>query len=116
MARETSTALEGTLTPARNGRPSGVQVLIEQYLDFVTNRMFRESLLVHAERTPQGTYNLHGGRYEHLHFAASVPPVDGPTRPLPANRFGHSDRRDRERCEVAPKPQLIRTELGGPLF
>ena len=26
----------------------GVQVLVEQYLDFVLNRMFRESLLVHA--------------------------------------------------------------------
>jgi methyltransferase-like protein len=55
-------------------------VPIEQYLDFVTNRMFRESLLVHAERTPQISYNLHGGRYAQLHFAASVPPVDGPTR------------------------------------
>jgi methyltransferase-like protein len=59
---------------------SGVQVLIEQYLDFVTNRMFRESLFVHAERAPQISYDLHGGRYEHLHFAACVPPVDGPTR------------------------------------
>jgi methyltransferase-like protein/2-polyprenyl-3-methyl-5-hydroxy-6-metoxy-1,4-benzoquinol methylase len=59
---------------------SGVQVLIEQYLDFVANRMFRESLLVHAERAPQISYALDGSRYDRLHFAAFVPPVDGQTR------------------------------------
>jgi SAM-dependent methyltransferase len=31
----------------------GVQVLIEQYIDFVTNRMFRETLLVHADRAQE---------------------------------------------------------------
>ena len=59
---------------------SGVQVLVEQYLDFVLNRMFRESLLVHAERTPQISYNPDRSRYRRLHVAAWVPPVDGPTR------------------------------------
>ena len=29
------------------------QILIEQYLDLVVNRTFRQSLLVHAERGPQ---------------------------------------------------------------
>ena len=59
---------------------SGVQVLVEQYLDFVVNRMFRESLLVHGERAPHISYQLDGGRYRDLHFAAWVPPVDGRTR------------------------------------
>jgi methyltransferase-like protein len=55
-------------------------VLIEQYLDFVLNRMFRESLLVHAERAPQIRYNPDRSRCRRLHIAAWVPPVDGPTR------------------------------------
>lgn len=57
----------------------GVHVLIEQYLDFVLNRMFRESLLVHAERAPQIRYNPDRSRYDRLHIAAWVPPIDGPT-------------------------------------
>ena len=39
-----------------HAKSGGVQVLVEQYLDFVLNRMFRESLLVHAERAPQIRY------------------------------------------------------------
>jgi methyltransferase-like protein len=52
------------------------QVLLEQYLDFVVNRTFRQSLLVHADRAPQIRYALDRSRYERLHFAAYVPPVD----------------------------------------
>ncbi|MBP1822557.1 class I SAM-dependent methyltransferase [Mycobacterium sp. OAE908] len=58
----------------------GVQVLVEQYIDFVVNRMFRESLLVHAEREQQIRYNPDRTRIRDLHIAAWVPPVDGPTR------------------------------------
>jgi methyltransferase-like protein/2-polyprenyl-3-methyl-5-hydroxy-6-metoxy-1,4-benzoquinol methylase len=58
----------------------GVQVLVEQYLDFVVNRSFRESLLVHAERAPQIRYNPDRSRYRRLHIAAQVPPADGQTR------------------------------------
>jgi methyltransferase-like protein len=58
----------------------GVQVLVEQYIDFVVNRMFRESLLVHAEREPQIRYNPDRRRIHDLHIAAWVPPADGPTR------------------------------------
>ena len=58
----------------------GVQVLVEQYIDFVLNRVFRESLLVHAERAPQVNYNPDGSRYRRMHFAAWVPPVDGQSR------------------------------------
>ena len=56
------------------------QVLLEQYLDFVVNRTFRQSLLVHAERAPQVRYSLDRSRYQRLHFAAWVPPVDERTR------------------------------------
>jgi len=43
-------------------------------------RMFRESLLVHAERESQIRYNPDRRRFRHLHLAALVPPADGPTR------------------------------------
>jgi methyltransferase-like protein len=58
----------------------GVQVLVEQYIDFVVNRMFRESLLVHAERAPQIHYNPDRSRFRRLHIAAWAPPADGQTR------------------------------------
>lgn len=62
-----------------NEKCGGVRVLVEQYLDFVANRTFRESLLVHAEREPQIRYGVDAGRYARLHFAAQTPAVDGPT-------------------------------------
>jgi methyltransferase-like protein/SAM-dependent methyltransferase len=58
----------------------GVQVLVEQYIDFVVNRMFRESLLVHAEREPQISYHPTRSRFRDGHIAAWVPPADEPTR------------------------------------
>jgi methyltransferase-like protein len=59
---------------------AGVQVLVEQYMDFVVNRLFRESLLVHAERARDIRYQPDRSRYKRMHFAAWVPPVDGETR------------------------------------
>jgi methyltransferase-like protein len=53
--------------------------LVEQYLDFVVNRTFRQSLLVHAERAAQIRYQPDRSRFAHMHFAAWAPPVDGPT-------------------------------------
>ncbi|MDT5094095.1 MAG: hypothetical protein QOH60_3458 [Mycobacterium sp.] len=61
-------------------KSKGVQVLAEQYLDFVANRMYRESLLVQADRAPHIHYNPDGSRYARLHIAASLPPADGQTR------------------------------------
>jgi methyltransferase-like protein/predicted O-methyltransferase YrrM len=58
----------------------GVQVLVEQYIDFVVNRTFRESLLIHAEREPQIRYNPDRTRIRDLHIAAWVPPAEEPTR------------------------------------
>lgn len=58
----------------------GVQVLVEQYLDFVLNRMFRESLLIHSERAPQIRYDVDRSRFRHLHISAWVPPVEGEIR------------------------------------
>jgi methyltransferase-like protein/2-polyprenyl-3-methyl-5-hydroxy-6-metoxy-1,4-benzoquinol methylase len=62
-----------------NEKCGGVQVLVEQYLDFVADRTFRQSLLVHAERASQISYNPHHSRYRRLHIAARVPPADGQT-------------------------------------
>lgn len=56
------------------------QVLVEQYLDFVVNRTFRQSLLVHGERGPQISYHLDRSRYSRLHFAAWLPPAGGEPR------------------------------------
>lgn len=56
------------------------QVLVEQYLDFVTNRTFRQSLFVHADRAQQINYDPGAERFRRLHLAASVPALDGPTR------------------------------------
>ncbi len=58
----------------------GVQVLVEQYLDFVADRTFRETLLVHAERAQQIQYNPDPARVRRFHIAAWAPPVDGEIR------------------------------------
>jgi SAM-dependent methyltransferase len=83
-------------------RCGGVQVLVEQYLDFVANRTFRESLLVHAERAPQIRYGPDPSRCGRLHFAAWTPPVDGPTR------MDHS----RQEYEVADGATLFTNDPG----
>src|SRR6202051_2647702 len=56
------------------------QLMLERPRDFVVNRTFRQSLLVHAKRAGQIRYQLDRSRYRSLHFAAGVPPVDGQTR------------------------------------
>jgi SAM-dependent methyltransferase/methyltransferase-like protein len=63
-----------------NDKCGGVQALVEQYLDFVADRTFRESLLVHAGRADQIRYHPDPSRYRRLHIAARVPPADGQTR------------------------------------
>ena len=77
-----------TMFPANHGpkveaylreKCGGIQVLVEQYLDFAVNRAFRESLFVHADRASQICYPPDRSRYAALHFAAWTPPVAGPT-------------------------------------
>lgn len=80
----------------------GVQVLVEQYLDFAVNRMFRESLFVHAQRATQIRYDLDANRWCRMHFAAWTPPVDGPTR------LDHS----RQEYEVADGATLFTNDPG----
>ena len=67
------------------------QVLLEQYLDFVVNRTFRQTMLVHQERAPQIRYQLDRQRYHRMHFAAWLPAVDGDTV-LDASPQGFGDR------------------------
>ncbi len=69
------------------------QILIEQYLDFVVNRTFRQSLLVHGERGPQISFNLDRKRFGRLHFAAWLPPVGDETRLDDSNQeYGEAGR------------------------
>ena len=49
------------------------QILLEQHLDFVVNRHFRQTLLVHTEHTPRIRRNLDRTRCRQMHFAASLP-------------------------------------------
>jgi SAM-dependent methyltransferase len=55
-------------------------VLVEQHLDFVVNRSYRQTLLVHSERAQQISRTMDRGRNRRLHVAACLPPVAGPTR------------------------------------
>ena len=56
------------------------QVLLEQYLDFVVNRTFRQTLLVHGERVQKIRYQMDRNRWDVMYFAATLPLADGPTR------------------------------------
>ena len=69
------------------------QILVEQYLDFVANRTFRQSLLVHGERGPQISYKLDRRRFGRLHFAAWLPPAGGQTQLDDSNQeYGEAGR------------------------
>ena len=69
------------------------QILVEQYLDFVVNRTFRQSLLVHGERGPQISYNVDRRRFGRLHFAAWLPPAGGETQLDDSNQeYGEAGR------------------------
>jgi methyltransferase-like protein len=69
------------------------QILVEQYLDFVVNRTFRQSLLVHGERGPRISYNLDRRRFGRLHFAAWLPPAGGETQLDDSNQeYGQAGR------------------------
>lgn len=50
------------------------QVLMEQHLDFLTNRSFRQSLLVHAAQKKDVKYRLDARRMAALHFAWAADP------------------------------------------
>ncbi|MBY0461394.1 MAG: class I SAM-dependent methyltransferase, partial [Gemmataceae bacterium] len=51
------------------------QIQTEQYLDFLRNRTFRETLLVHAHNAP--TWQLRPERLARLHVASAAVPVEG---------------------------------------
>lgn len=53
------------------------QVMVEQYLDFLTNRLFRQSLLVHGARQGEIRYRLDHARLRGLHYAGWFATPDG---------------------------------------
>ncbi len=57
------------------------QVAIEQYLDFVSDRSFRTSLLVHGARARGIAYHVGHERLRGLHVAASLTCANGEVRP-----------------------------------
>lgn len=57
----------------------GSQLLMEQYLDFLVNRTFRQSLLVKLGRAAGIRYRLDADRLRRLHFAGSFRRADGET-------------------------------------
>jgi methyltransferase-like protein/SAM-dependent methyltransferase len=63
-----------------NAECADSQLVLEQLLDVVANRTFRQSLMVHAECAQQIRYELDPVRYRNLHFAAFLPVADGETR------------------------------------
>lgn len=62
------------------------QVLMEQYLDFLTNRNFRHSLLIHAGEKPAVRYRLDAQCMERLHYAWT----EDPQTPAPPRRAAAS--------------------------
>jgi methyltransferase-like protein len=56
------------------------QVLMEQYLDFLANRAFRQTLLIKQERAGEINYRLDGQRMHKLHMSANLPCQGEPMR------------------------------------
>ncbi|MBX9627918.1 MAG: class I SAM-dependent methyltransferase [Gemmataceae bacterium] len=59
-------------------RVAADQIQTEQYMDFLRNRMFRETLLIHQDKVPNWT--IQPGSVSGLHVASSGKPV-GPGQP-----------------------------------
>lgn len=100
-----------SMVPANHGpkvaeyierKAHGAQVLVEQYLDFVTNRAFRESVFTHAENASHVRYDLAPARLQSLHVAAWSPPVGG------ATHMDHS----RQEYEVSDGATLFTNDPG----
>ena len=56
-------------------RECKTQVQFEQYLDFVGNRSFRQTLLIKAEQASQVQYTLQRARLQAMHFAGWFEPI-----------------------------------------
>jgi SAM-dependent methyltransferase len=62
------------------GALGGDQVRVEQYLDFAVSRVFRQTLLVHAERGESLRWELDRQTLHQMHFAARLSCADGSIR------------------------------------
>ncbi|MNO61020.1 hypothetical protein D3C76_516550 [compost metagenome] len=88
-----ATMFLGNYAPAAQGpllaECGSSQVLLESYLDFLTNRAFRQSLLVRQERVGDIRYQLQSDRLRTLHLAAYLPCLSGEPRFDPSEQsFG----------------------------
>jgi len=55
----------------------GSQILMEQYLDFLVNRTFRQTLLVHSARAGGIRFRLDPARIRAMEYAGMFSPADG---------------------------------------
>jgi methyltransferase-like protein len=55
----------------------GSQIVMEQYLDFLVNRTFRQTLLIKSDRASQIQYRLQPERLRALHYAGFFATKDG---------------------------------------
>jgi methyltransferase-like protein/predicted O-methyltransferase YrrM len=67
---------------------SGSQIMLEQYLDFITNRPFRQTLLVPRQKAAGIKYRLDAGRLANFHYAGFFEPETG--RRQPGDRPGRA--------------------------
>jgi methyltransferase-like protein len=63
----------------------GSQVMMEQYLDFLVNRTFRQTIMVKQARSTQIRYRLDPQRLRALHYAGTFQTLDGAPLTLDAN-------------------------------
>ncbi len=63
------------------------QIMLEQYLDFITNRPFRQTLLVPRQKVPAIKYRLDPERFRNFHYAGFFEVQDDRRQPDdPANK------------------------------
>ncbi|WP_077001795.1 class I SAM-dependent methyltransferase [Variovorax sp. KK3] len=76
----------------------GSQIMMEQYLDFLVNRTFRQTLLVKQERAAEIRYRLDAERIRALEYAGVFVPLDGGALTLDARE---------QPCHAVRNQQLV---------
>src|SRR5262245_12059900 len=87
-------------------------VHMEQYMDFLRNRTFRQSLLCHARQTPN--YKLDPELVKRMHVASPVKPVKEAPHPRPLSPRGRGEQLKSICCRTSPsnsRPATARSWL-----
>jgi methyltransferase-like protein/SAM-dependent methyltransferase len=89
----------------------GSQIMMEQYLDFLTNRAFRRTLLVRQDRVGDIRYRLETARIRALEFAGMFLPEDGGALTLDAREQHCRAVRDRKITLRSPVHKAVAQTL-----